>query len=58
MNSARRSSCSFGTWFDHQTPQWETYLSDAPESVIRKTGLPRKQLKQVLQVLYENRVIN
>lgn len=42
----------------YKRPQWEIYLEDAPESVIRETGLSREKLKQVLEVLYENRIIN
>jgi hypothetical protein len=37
---------------------WETYLEDCPESVIRETGLSREKLKQVLQVMHDHRVIN
>lgn len=52
------SSFGFGTWFDVRKPQWQTYLEDAPESVIRKTGLTRKELKKTLDVLHEHRIIN
>lgn len=44
--------------YKYQTPNWETYLADAPEYVIQETGLSREKLKQVLNVLYEHRVIN
>lgn len=42
----------------YNKPNWETYLENAPESVIKETGLSRDKLKQVLNVLYESRVIN
>lgn len=48
----------FGTWFTYRRPQWEIYLEDASESVIEETGLTREQLKRVLDVLHEHRIIN
>lgn len=42
----------------YQAPNWETYLENAPESVIKETGLSREKLKQVLETLYEHRIIN
>lgn len=49
-----------GLWFlhDYKKPSWENYLEEASESVIEETGLSREKLKQVLDVLYENRIIN
>lgn len=44
--------------FKYRKPQWESYLEDAPESVIQETGLSREKLKQVLEIVYENRIIN
>lgn len=48
----------FGTWGDIQEPVWETYLDRAPEDVIRETELSREELKRVLQVLHEHRIIH
>ena len=42
----------------YRKPSWETYLESTPESVVKQTGLSREKLKQILEVLYENRVIN
>lgn len=42
----------------YKKPNWEMYLDDAPEGVIKETGLSREKLKQVMEVLYEHRIIN
>lgn len=42
----------------YKEPSWETYLENAPEYVIQETGLSREKLKQVLDILHENRIIN
>ena len=42
----------------YNKPSWEIYIEDASESVIKETGLSREKLKQVLEVLYEHRIIN
>lgn len=42
----------------YKKPTYELYLEDAPKHVIEETGLSREKLKQVLDVLYEHRVIN
>lgn len=44
--------------WQYKKPVWETYLEDCSESVIRETGLSREKLKEILQVMYENRIIN
>ena len=51
------SSLMLDGW-KYKRPGWETYLEDAPEDVIRETGLSREKLKQVLEVMYDNRIIN
>jgi hypothetical protein len=48
----------FGSWTDYRKPLWETYLEEAPESVIHQTKLSRQELKEILDILYENRIIN
>jgi hypothetical protein len=45
-------------WFTYKRPTWEIYLENASEDVIRRTGLSREELKHVLDVLHEERVIN
>lgn len=45
-------------FLDYKKPQWKTYLDDAPNYVIEETGLSREKLEQVLEVLYDHRVIN
>lgn len=47
-------------WFmnDYKRPQYESYLENLSESVVRETGLSREKLKEVLNIMYENRVIN
>jgi hypothetical protein len=42
----------------YREPQWKAYLEDAPESVIKETGMSRKELQKTLEVLYEHRIIN
>ncbi len=51
------SSLMLNGW-KYKKPTWETNLEDASESVIRETGLSREKLKQVLETLYDNRIIN
>lgn len=51
-------SSFFGNDYDKRKPVWKIYLDDAPEHVIRQTGLSRKELENVLQVLDEHRIIN
>lgn len=48
----------FGTWMDYRTPTWETYLESTPQFVIDQTGLTKEELKKVLEILHEHRVIN
>ena len=42
----------------YKKPQWESNLEDVSERVIEETGLSRDKLKQVLEIMYEHRVIN
>lgn len=51
------SSLMLNGW-KYRKPSWETNLEDAAESVIKETGLSREKLKQVMETLYEHRVIN
>lgn len=46
------------TWVHDNKPTWETNLEKASESVVEETGLSREQLQDILNVLYEHRVIN
>lgn len=46
------------TWYTYKRPLWQSYLEDLSESAVRETGLSREKLKQVLEVMYEHRVIN
>lgn len=47
-------------WFmkDYKRPQYEIYLEDLSESAVRETGLSREKLKEVMDIMYEHRVIN
>lgn len=49
---------SFGFLKEDDLPQWQVYLERASDYVIDQTGLSREKLKEVLDVLYENRIIN
>lgn len=49
---------SFGFLKEDDLPQWQVYLERASDYVIDQTGLYREKLKEVLDVLYENRIIN
>lgn len=42
----------------YNKPQWEVYLENIREDIIKETGLSREKLKQILEVLYVNRIIN
>jgi transcription initiation factor IIE alpha subunit len=48
----------FKIWEDTRKPLWDRYLEEAPNYVIDETGLNREELRKVLQVLYDNRIIN
>lgn len=39
-------------------PKWETKLESTDEKTVRKTGLSKEKLKEILKVLYDNGVIN
>ena len=42
----------------YNKPHWETALEYASNNVIEKTGMNKKQLKALLNYLYEKRIIN
>lgn len=48
----------FKSWSNEHRPLWIDYLEEAPDYVIEETGLTKEQLKQILQVMYEHRIIN
>lgn len=52
------SSFILDGWKSSKKPNWESSLEDASESVIRKTGLSREKLRQVMETMYEHRIIN
>jgi hypothetical protein len=45
-------------WDTKHKPLWKSYLDDAPNHVIEETGLTKEQVENVLQVLYDHRIIN
>lgn len=47
-----------GLWFLKDQPIWKQNLDRTDEYTIEQTGLSREKLEQVLEILYENRVIN
>lgn len=48
----------FNVWENEHRPLWKSYLEEASDYVIEQTGLTKEQLKDVLQVMYEHRIIN
>jgi len=44
-------------WHDYEKPSWEIRLEDAPEYVIQKTGMTRKELERLLHYLQEEGII-
>ncbi|MNW70452.1 hypothetical protein D3C74_497760 [compost metagenome] len=42
----------------YNKPHWETALEYASNDVIKKTGMNKKELKALLNYLYERRIIN
>lgn len=48
----------FGSWRIERKPNWKIYLEEAPDYVIRQTGLTKEELEKVLDVLDEHRIIN
>lgn len=46
------------SWGRIDKPLWKKYLEDAPDRVIEETNLSRDEIKKVLEVLYEHRIIN
>lgn len=51
-------SLNIGTWFSYDKPKWETELECCDDNVKKQTGLTRKELINVLTVIYENNIIN
>lgn len=49
---------ALGTWFDYKKPEWEENLENISESIVRETGLSRKKLKEIMDIMYEHGVIN
>jgi hypothetical protein len=47
-----------GIWFLEDQPLWKKHLDRADECTIQQTGLSREKLEEVLEILYESRVIN
>lgn len=45
-------------WEIENEPVWKKYLRDTNDYVIGQTGLSRKKLEEVLDVLHEHRIIN
>lgn len=50
-------SATFGTWFTYQEPKWVDNIDYAPESVIRKSGMSRQEIKDLLWHLKEHEII-
>lgn len=48
---------SFGTWGTYQKPEWEIRLENTSDYIIEKTGMSRKRLEELLEYLYEEKVI-
>lgn len=44
-------------WSDYDKPYWEVQLENAPESIIKQTGLTRKELERLLNYLQEEGII-
>lgn len=42
----------------YNKPHWEVNLENASYNVIKKTGMDKKELKALLNYLYEKRIIN
>lgn len=51
------STIGFGTWFTTDEPKWKEDLNSCPDTVIAETGLSREKLVQVLEIMYEARII-
>lgn len=49
---------SFSIFEKYQKPTWKIYLEDTPDWKLKETGLSREKLHQVLDVLYDLRIIN
>lgn len=50
-------SDKYGGWFSYVPPKWKEELKYAPEYVIEDTGLERRELERILEVLHEHKII-
>lgn len=53
---------SYNPWA-YNPPRWEQYFNEAKDMMLirdieRKSGLTEKQIKQVLEMMYDARIIN
>jgi hypothetical protein len=50
-------------FFDYEQPRWQQYIDEADNKgvlreIIIETGLSKEKIEQVLEMLYDNRIIN
>jgi hypothetical protein len=50
-------------FLDYEQPRWEQYFEEAQNAglmrdIERESGLSEKQIKKVLEMMYEYRIIN